>query len=133
MSEDVEESAKLALARSVASVRHLRRAVKSQGLRLDPVAGAEIRAALEDQLSAVDDWLARSASLNQHAPLGKNPVGEAMAAKFATRADGHENSFNAVLKRYRQVLEGALDAIVSAIREYREIEERVSDSFRKLV
>lgn len=107
--------------------------MKSQGLRLDPVAGAEIRAALEDQLSAVDDWLARSASLNQHAPLGKNPVGEAMAAKFATRADGHENSFNAVLKRYRQVLEGALDAIVSAIREYREIEERVSDSFRKLV
>ncbi|WP_249028288.1 hypothetical protein [Saccharopolyspora spinosa] len=84
-------------------------------------------------MSAVDDWLAKSASLNQHAPLGQNPVGEAMSAKFATRADGHENSFNAVLTRYREVLEAARDAIVDAMRVYREIEENASDSFRKLV
>ncbi|MEV5537009.1 hypothetical protein AB0L13_09110 [Saccharopolyspora shandongensis] len=133
MSEDVEERAQLALVRSVSGVRQLRNAVESGGLRLDPAAGAEIRSALEDQLSTVDEWLTRSASLNQHAPLGQNPVGEAMAAKFATRAEGDENSFTAVLKSYREVLEEARDAIVAAMREYRDIEERVSDSFRKLV
>ncbi|MFI0464831.1 hypothetical protein ACH347_12190 [Saccharopolyspora sp. 5N102] len=133
MSEDVEERAKLALVRSVSGVRHLRKAVESEGLRLDPAAGAEIRSALEDQLSTVDDWLARSASLTQHAPLGQNPVGEAMAAKFAKRAEGDENSFTAVLTSYREVLEEARDAIVAAMREYRDIEEHVSDSFRKLV
>ncbi|MEU5852524.1 hypothetical protein [Saccharopolyspora shandongensis] len=133
MSEDVEERAQLALVRSVSGVRQLRNAVESGGLRLDPAAGAEIRSTLEDQLSTVDEWLTRSASLNQQAPLGQNPVGEAMAAKFANRAEGDENSFTAVLKSYREVLEEARDAIVAAMREYRDIEERVSDSFRKLV
>ncbi|GAA4611061.1 hypothetical protein [Saccharopolyspora hordei] len=132
MSEVEELQATRTLARSAASVRELRRAVESDDLRLDPAAGEQIRAALEDQMSAVDAWLARARGLTTAAPLGMNPVGQAMAAKFAGRAEGDENSFTEVLTKYRAVLEEARDAINAAMRTYEQADERAADDFRKI-
>jgi hypothetical protein len=133
MSEAEAEQASHTLSRSVAAVGSLRRAVESQDLRLNPAAGEQISAALEDHLAAVDGWLARADNLARHAPLGQNPVGEAMAAKFAGRANGDENSFVGVLKRYREVLEGARDAVNDAMRTYQHADEHAADSFQKLM
>ncbi|MBB5154380.1 hypothetical protein [Saccharopolyspora phatthalungensis] len=126
------EQASRALARSVAAVSSLRHAVESRNLGLDPETGGQIRAALEDHLTTVDGWLSRAGDLARHAPLGQNPVGTAMAAKFANRADGDETSFTEVLNRYREVLESARDAINDAMRTYRETDERAADSLRKI-
>ncbi|KAA5836293.1 hypothetical protein ABT337_14755 [Saccharopolyspora hirsuta] len=132
MSEAEEVRATRTLARSAASIKELRRAVESNDLRLDPAAGEQIRTALEDQMSTVDGWLSRASGLTANAPLGQNPVGQAMAAKFASRAEGGENSFSDVLTKYRAVLEEARDAINAAMRTYEQADERAADDFRKI-
>lgn len=132
MSEPEEVQVTRNLARSAASVRQLSQAVESQQLRLDPEAGERIRITLEDQMSTVDAWVSRAGALTTNAPLGENPVGEAMAMKFANRAEGTGRSFNDALKKYREVLEEARDAINAAMRTYEHADETAADSFRKI-
>ncbi|MGW1681914.1 hypothetical protein [Saccharopolyspora sp. NPDC002376] len=132
MSEPEEVQATRTLARSAAGIKQLRQAVESQDLRLEPAAGEQLREALEDQMSTVDEWLRRANGLTGNAPLGQNPVGQAMAVKFATRAQGGENSFTDVLTQYRAVVEEARDAINEAMRTYRDADEHAADDFRKI-
>lgn len=128
-----DEQASQSLAESTASVAAMRDAVESLDLKLDPEAGESIRSALDERLTSVDSWLSQARNLARQAPLGENPVGTAMAEKFAGRAEGGEYSLVAVLTRYREVLVDARDAIESAMRTYRETDERVADSFQKLI
>ncbi|MEV4734167.1 hypothetical protein [Saccharopolyspora sp. NPDC049426] len=128
-----DEQASQSLAESTASVAAMRDAVESLDLKLDPEAGESIRSALDERLNSVDSWLSQARDLARQAPLGQNPVGTAMAEKFAGRAEGGERSLVAVLTRYRDVLVDARDAIESAMRTYRETDQRVADSFQKLI
>jgi hypothetical protein len=128
-----DEQASQSLAESTASVAAMRDAVESLDLKLDPEAGESIRSALDERLNSVDSWLSQARNLARQAPLGQNPVGTAMAEKFAGRAEGGEHSLVAVLTRYRDVLVDARDAIESAMRTYRETDQRVADSFQKLI
>lgn len=128
-----DEQASQSLAESTASVDAMRDAVESLDLKLDPQAGETIRAALDERLASVDSWLAQARNLARQAPLGENPVGTAMAQKFAGRAEGGENSLVSVLTRYREVLTDAREAIQSAMRTYRETDQHVADSFQKLI
>ncbi|TDD87269.1 hypothetical protein E1202_16980 [Saccharopolyspora karakumensis] len=128
-----DEQASQSLAESTASVAAMRDAVESLDLKLDPAAGESIRSALDERLNSVDSWLSQARNLARQAPLGQNPVGTAMAEKFAGRAEGAEHSLVAVLTRYRDVLVDARDAIESAMRTYRETDQRVADSFQKLI
>ncbi|MEV4643864.1 hypothetical protein [Saccharopolyspora sp. NPDC049357] len=128
-----DEQASQSLAESSASVAAMRDAVESLDLKLDPEAGESIRSALDERLNSVDSWLSQARDLARQAPLGQNPVGTAMAEKFAGRAEGGEHSLVAVLTRYRDVLVDARDAIESAMRTYRETDQRVADSFQKLI
>ena len=128
-----DEQASQSLAESSASVATMRDAVESLDLKLDPEAGESIRSALDERLNSVDSWLSQARNLARQAPLGQNPVGTAMAEKFAGRAEGGEHSLVAVLTRYRDVLVDARDAIESAMRTYRETDQRVADSFQKLI
>ena len=127
------EQASRVLVKSTAEVGALRQAVESQGLRLDPAAGEQILAALDEHRTKVDAWLKQAGAPARHAPLGENPVGTGMAAKFANRAEGHEHSFSGVLQRYREVLDEAYDAVRDAMRTYREADNSAADSFRKLI
>ena len=128
-----DEQASQSLAESTASVDAMRDAVESLDLKLDPQAGETIRAALDERLASVDSWLTQARNLARQAPLGENPVGTAMAQKFAGRAEGGENSLVSVLTRYREVLTAAREAIQSAMRTYQETDQRVADSFQKLI
>jgi hypothetical protein len=128
-----DEQASQSLAVSTAAVAAVRDAVESLDLKLDPEAGESIRSALDERLNSVDSWLSQARNLARQAPLGQNPVGTAMAEKFAGRAEGGEHSLVAVLTRYRDVLVDARDAIESAMRTYRETDQRVADSFQKLI
>ncbi|GAB3699539.1 hypothetical protein [Saccharopolyspora tripterygii] len=128
-----DEQASQSLAESTASVDAMRDAVESLDLKLDPQAGETIRAALEERLASVDSWLTQARNLARQAPLGENPVGTAMAQKFVGRAEGGENSLVSVLTRYREVLTDAREAIQSAMRTYQETDQRVADSFHKLI
>lgn len=118
---------------SASEVRALRANLESGELRLDPSAGDDLTAALLEQRDRVDGWLKRVEALAGPAPLGSNPVGEAMAAKFAKRASGDDASFAEVLRRYRHVLDEARDAVNDAMRRYRDLEDGAADEFRKLV
>ncbi|MEB3368025.1 hypothetical protein [Saccharopolyspora mangrovi] len=128
-----DDQAAQSLADSTASVAAMGDAVESLDLKLDPDAGEAIRSALDERLTAVDSWLSQARNLARQAPLGENPVGTAMAQKFANRADGGENSLVSVLTRYREVLVDARDAVEGAMRTYRETDQRVADSFQKLI
>lgn len=118
---------------SASEVRALRANLESGELRLDPSAGDDLNAVLLEQRDRVDGWLKRIEALAGPAPLGSNPVGEAMAAKFAKRASGDDASFAEVLRRYRHVLDEARDAVSDAMRRYRDLEDGAADEFRKLV
>ena len=68
---------------------------------------------LRDQPARVESWLRRAQGLARRAPLGENPVGHAMAAKFEHRAGAVDDdmSLAGVLMPYRRVLVAAHDAV----------------------
>lgn len=129
----VESQATEALTKSENGLIAMRKAVEANGLRLDPASGKDICLMLDEQMSRVDAWLRQLGGLAGHAPLGRNPVGTAMAAKFAGLADGANGSFVEVLTRYRRILDEAREAVNDAMRRYDEIDAGIADSFRKLV
>jgi hypothetical protein len=120
------------LVASAVAVGTLRENVESGKLKLDPSAGEEILSMLAEQRDQVDLWLRRAHDLARRAPLGQNPVGEAMADKFVHRASSEGASFSGVLTHYRQVLEDAHDAVGDAMGQYRDLEESTAEAFRKL-
>jgi hypothetical protein len=126
------QGASQALARSAAEVGTMHENAKSGRLSLDPSAGEAIRSMLAEQMTKVDTWIKQAGNLARHAPLGQNPVGQAMAAKFAQRAESKDDSFAGVLTRYRQILSDAHDAISDAMRQYRQNDDSAAESLRKL-
>src|ERR1041384_8330742 len=62
--------------------------IKSGKVMLDPATGEELRKLLREQVDQVDSWLARAGRLARPAPLGANPVSDAMSTKFESRAEG---------------------------------------------
>lgn len=117
---------------SAVAVGALRSDVEAGRLRLDPAAGREVRELLSEQLGQVDAWLRRAEDLGRRAPLGQNPVGEAMAGKFVDRTTSEGDSFTGVLKEYRRVLDEAREAVAEAMRRYETADEHAVDMFQKL-
>ncbi|WP_258342495.1 hypothetical protein [Saccharopolyspora gregorii] len=117
---------------SAAAVGSLRQDVAAGRLRLDPVAGQEIQHMLAEQVDQVQNWLKRATDLGRRAPLGRNPVGQAVAAKLADHGTGDEDSFTGVLQQYRQVLEDTREAVEDAMRRSRADDERAEEEFRRI-
>lgn len=117
---------------SAAAVGTLRTDVAKGRLKLDPAAGREVQELLAEQMEQVDAWLRRADDLGRHAPLGQNPVGEAMAGKFVDRTTSEGDSFTGVLAQYRRVLDEARDAVEEAMRRYRTADEHAVDMFQNL-
>lgn len=125
-------SAPKTLTRNAVAVSKLKADVESDKLRLLPETGNNILEMLTEQLEHVDAWLKRAADLSHSAPLGRNPVGDAMAAKFVNRAKSDGDSFVEVLTKYRKVLEQAHDAVGDAIRRYQTIDQNAADMFQQV-
>ncbi|KOV79635.1 hypothetical protein [Nocardia sp. NRRL S-836] len=111
----------------------LRDSVGSGQVRLDPTAGEELRRQLQHQIDQVDSWLEQSGhSIARPAPLGANPVGDAMRDKFTDRAAGEQHSFVGVMTAYRTVLEQTRASVVEAIENFTSLDEETQDELRKL-
>ncbi|MFD0206036.1 MULTISPECIES: hypothetical protein [Saccharothrix] len=122
------------LERRIAAVAAIRDNVVAGRLSLDPEAGDKILSMLRDQVDRVDAWLRGTRQLARRAPLGSNPVGQAMAFKFEHRAGAADGSSSlaGVLTPYRLVLEEAHAAVDQAMKLYRRTEEDQVDSFQQL-
>jgi len=111
----------------------LRESVSSGQVQLDPAAGEELRRHLQAQIDQVDSWLERANnSIARPAPLGANPVGDAMRDKFTHRAEGEPGSFVSVTTAYRTVLEQTKNSIVEAIANFTRLDQDHQAELRKI-
>lgn len=136
-SKDIDEAGGLEaqrVAQLSATVATIREDVVAGRVTLDPEAGEKILSMLRDQLVRVDLWSQRAQGLARRAPLGENPVGQAMAAKFERRAGAVDDdmSLAGVLGSYRRVLVAAHDAVDAATRVYRQVDGDGEAVFRTL-
>jgi hypothetical protein len=106
--------------------------IKSGKVMLDPATGEELRKLLREQVEQVDSWLARAGRLARPAPLGANPVGDAMANKFESRAEGDPYSFVNVMSAYRTVLQDTHDQVSAAITKFQQVDEDHRAALTKL-
>ncbi|XVV02870.1 hypothetical protein ACQPW3_36845 [Actinosynnema sp. CA-248983] len=114
------------------NVLALSESVNSGRVTLDPATGEELRRMLVEQIDQVDSWLERAGRLARPAPLGANPVGDRMAAKFEARAEGDPMSFVSVMTAYREVLQQTHDSVRSAIRNFEAIDEEHGSELTRL-
>jgi hypothetical protein len=110
----------------------LRENIRSGKLALDPATGEELRKLLLEQVEQVDSWLARAGRLARPAPLGANPVSDAMSDKFESRAEGDPLSFVNVMTAYRTVLQDTHDQVSAAITKYQQVDEDHRAALTKL-
>ncbi|HWO65189.1 MAG TPA: YtxH domain-containing protein [Umezawaea sp.] len=106
--------------------------IKSGKVLLDPATGEELRKLLREQVEQVDSWLARAGRLARPAPLGANPVSDAMSEKFESRAEGDPYSFVNVMSAYRTVLQDTHDQVSAAITKYQQVDEDHRAALTKL-
>lgn len=106
--------------------------VNSGKVLLDPATGEELRKLLREQVDQVDSWLERAGRLARPAPLGTNPVGDAMAHKFEARADGEPLSFVSVMGAYRDVLQQTHDSVSTAIENFQRVDDEHRAELAKL-
>lgn len=112
----------------------LRDTVGSGEVQLDPAAGEELRKQFQAQIDQVDSWIERANhSIAVPAPLGANPVGNAMREKFTQRAEGEQSSFVSVMTAYRTVLEQTKNSIVEAIENFTRLDEEKQAELKKIM
>lgn len=112
----------------------LQNTVSSGQVQLDPAAGEELRKQFQDQIDQVDAWLEHAnTSITRPAPLGANPVGDAMRDKFTHRAEGEQYSFVSVMTAYRTVLEQTKNSIVAAIENFTRLDEEAQAELKKIM
>lgn len=106
-------------------------AAETGGIGIDPDAAQVVLNKIRVGMDHVEDLMNRSGGLGAEPRLGANPVGLAMARKFAARADGDGDSYAAALRnlhaQYQQV-EAALEA---AIRNYGELDAAEAATFNR--
>ncbi len=110
----------------------LQETVNSGRVSLDPATGEELRKMLLEQIDQVDSWLERAGRLARPAPIGANPVGDKLAQKFESRAEGDPRSFVAVMTAYREVLQQTHDSVQSAIRNFTTVDEEHRSELTRL-
>lgn len=118
--------------RSTEEAGELDQAGQFLDIELEPGAGEELRRVLRDQADELDEWISRGQNLARRAPLGENPVAEAVSSEYAELASSAERSFVGVLTDYREVLRRAQDAIDDAMRTYRQADEHAAEELREL-
>ncbi|GLZ30986.1 hypothetical protein Lesp02_31750 [Lentzea sp. NBRC 105346] len=106
--------------------------VSAGQVSLDPATGDQLRKLLREQIDQVESWLERAGRLARPAPLGTNPVGDAMSSKFEARADGDQLSFMNVMTAYRTVLEQTHESVDTAIKNFVQVDDDHHGDMQKL-
>ncbi|MQA12235.1 MAG: hypothetical protein GEU98_27625 [Pseudonocardiaceae bacterium] len=79
---------------------------------------------------AVQQLMAEAGALSEQAQLGANPVGQAMAGKMATRAQGGAGgSYADALKKLYEQYTKAEEGLVAAMNNYRGNEQDAASRF----
>lgn len=115
---------------AVTRVRAFSVAAHGGQVTIDPATGAKLRQDLQAHAEQARSWVDRSTQLASGVPLGANPVGTAMSAKFAARASGSDDSLTNVLKQYVDALDQAQDALREAMARYAAAEQKAQDALR---
>jgi hypothetical protein len=105
-----------------------RAAAVSGQLGVDPDAAQAVLKKIRTGKDSVENLLNKAGSLAEPPKLGANPVGDAIASKFARRADGGGNSYAQALKNLYTQYEQAEQAIVAAMSHYHQMEQEASEA-----
>lgn len=105
-----------------------RNAAVNGQLGVDPDAAQNVLKKIRAGKDSVENLLRNAGSLAEAPKLGANPVGDAIAAKFAQRADGGGDSYSRALQNLHTQYEQAEQAIVAAMRHYHQIDQDAADA-----
>lgn len=120
------------MAKSQADAAAFLDAATTGAIGLDPYAAQTVLNKIRTGKDHVENLISGSNELGVAPRLGANPVGEAIAAKYADRASGHDDAsyVQALRNLYRQY-DQVEQALVAAMRNYDEMEEAGAESFRR--
>ncbi|GAA1200128.1 hypothetical protein [Prauserella alba] len=113
---------------SHADAAAFRQAAVDGQVGIDPDHAETVLNKLRTGKDAVEALLQKAEELSTPPQIGANPVGNAMAAKFSERAGGRESYADALRNLYSQYDE-AEQAITTAMRRYRDIDEDNAQPF----
>ncbi|MTD57900.1 hypothetical protein [Amycolatopsis pithecellobii] len=113
---------------SYAGAAAFRNAAASGLLGVDPDAAQNVLKKIRAGKDSVESLLRSAGALAEAPKLGANPVGNAIAAKFAERADGGGDSYTTALQNLYSQYEQAEQAVVEAMRHYHQIDQAASDA-----
>lgn len=116
---------------AVANVAQLGADVRSGRVVLDPATGAKLLATLQQHSVDVGDWSASTQTISRSLPMGNNPVGAAMSAKFTGRVEGHPQALVTVISMYHDAVNSACQAISQAMAQYADNEDSISSAMRR--
>lgn len=117
---------------SLADANAFKNAAAQGQVAIDPDAAQTVLNKIRVGKDAIESLMNRSGDLGQPPKLGNNPVGHAIAAKVAGRADGGGDSYAAALQNLFQQYEAAEQGIVTAMARYHEIDQTAAEPFRNV-
>jgi len=97
-------------------------------LGVDPDAAQAVLKKIRTGKDSVENLMRSAAALAEPPKLGANPVGHAIAAKIAQRADGGGDSYAQALQNLYTQYEQAEQAIVTAMSQYHRVEQDAADA-----
>lgn len=113
---------------SYADAAAFRNAAVSGQLGVDPDAAQNVLKKIRAGKDSVENLLRNAGALAEAPKLGANPVGDAIAAKFAQRADGGGDSYTTALQNLYGQYEQAEQAVVAAMSHYHQIDQDAADA-----
>ena len=113
---------------SSADVAAFRSAAVAGQLGVDPDAAQNVLKKIRAGKDSVENLLRSAGALAEAPKLGANPVGDAIAAKFAERADGGGDSYATALQNLYTQYDQAEQAIVAAMSHYHQIDQDAADA-----
>nr|BFE99590.1 hypothetical protein GCM10020241_12660 [Streptoalloteichus tenebrarius] len=107
----------------------LRASVDAGGFRVEPEAAANAAKACRDYISKLDSVLSDARHLTTVTGLGDCQIGNALANKFAKKADGGQNSLIPIVRQAQEILEKMAQTYEEAGRSYRGAEDSNRQAF----
>lgn len=119
------------VASSVSDATAFVNAAVTGGVGIDPDAAQVVLNKIRTGKDHVEDLMKHATGLGAVPRLGANPVGIAMARKFAARADGDGDSYAAALRNLYTQYEQVEAALEAAIRNYAELDAAEAATFNR--
>lgn len=116
---------------SSADASAFRSAAVNGQLGVDPDAAQTVLNKIRVGKDAVENLLRNAGNLAEAPKLGANPVGEAISAKVAQRAEGGGDSYAQALQNLYTQYDQAEQAIVTAMSYYKQIDQDSADTLSR--